>query len=261
MEWSVNWRCCVTWTVLCVATNWPNLMADAKRRTRNTATMASKMPLVAPVYLPGQEPLPPGISEEDRMQIMQSLKYQGYIVKTMESCVGKAAISGVLGFGLGAFFSLMSASLSIDDPLRQTMIDKAAAEKARKLEEEREAAKKKSSAPNARSSTTRSHTNTTQATPRLTTEQLNGISNTKIGSTTPATRTQAFLTKLPGGNYFKNLPLHHRSFRLPRCRARRSFLFKRAAACIAVDGGSEKLARYIRALNAALKATARRTIS
>lgn len=206
LEWSVNWRSHVTWPVFYVATNWPNLHADAKRRTRNTATMASKMPLVAPVYLPGQEPLPPGISEEDRMQIMQSLKYQGYIVKTMESCVGKAAISGVLGFGLGAFFSLMSASLSIDDPLRQTMIDKAAAEKARKLEEEREATKKKNSAPNARSSTTSSLTNTTEATPRLNTEQLNGNSNTKIGSTTPATKTQAFLTKLPGGNYFKNLP-------------------------------------------------------
>lgn len=164
------------------------------------------MPLVAPVYLPGQEPLPPGLSEEDRMQIMQSIKYQGYIVKTMESCVGKAAISGVLGFGLGAFFSLMSASLSVDDPLRQTMIDKAAAEKARKLEVEQEAAKRKDGASTAHKSTTSSHVNTTEAPPRNTTKQPIEFSNQKINASAPHTKTQSFLTKLPGGNYFKNLP-------------------------------------------------------
>lgn len=91
--------------------------------------MSGKMPLVAPVFLPGTEPLPPGMTEDDRAQMKQMLKYQQFGAHAMESCVVKSAISGVLGFGLGAFFSMMSSSFAIDDPLRQTMMQQAEAER------------------------------------------------------------------------------------------------------------------------------------
>lgn len=94
--------------------------------------MSAKPPLVAPVYLPGKEPLPPGMSEADREQLQEMAKYQRYTTMAMESCVTKTAIAGVLGFGLGGFFSLMSASFAIDDPLRQTTMEKMAAEHAKK---------------------------------------------------------------------------------------------------------------------------------
>ena len=36
---------------------------------RTCPTMANKMPMVAPIYLPGKEPLPPGLTEEHREQL------------------------------------------------------------------------------------------------------------------------------------------------------------------------------------------------
>lgn len=102
--------------------------------------MSAKPPLVAPVYLPGKEPLPPGVSEADREQLQEMAKYQRYTTMAMESCVTKTAIAGVLGFGLGGFFSLMSASFAIDDPLRQTTMEKMAAEQAKKDAERKAAA-------------------------------------------------------------------------------------------------------------------------
>ena len=102
--------------------------------------MSAKAPLVAPVYLPGKEPLPPGVSEADREQLQEMAKYQRYTTMAMESCVTKTAIAGVLGFGLGGFFSLMSASFAIDDPLRQTTMEKMAAEQAKKDAEKKAAA-------------------------------------------------------------------------------------------------------------------------
>lgn len=97
-----------------------------------------KLPLVAPMYAAGKEPLPPGVSESERAQLNEMMRWQKFGSETMESCPAKTVISGVLGFGLGAFFSLMGASLSMDDPLRESMMQKMAAERA-----EREAAAKK----------------------------------------------------------------------------------------------------------------------
>ncbi|KIK92130.1 hypothetical protein PAXRUDRAFT_830257 [Paxillus rubicundulus Ve08.2h10] len=74
------------------------------------------LPLVAPLFPAGREPLPPGITEEDRAQIMQAKKYQGWMTAGMESCAAKTAIAGVGGLGIGAFFSLMSASFAYEDP-------------------------------------------------------------------------------------------------------------------------------------------------
>ena len=67
------------------------------------------MPLVAPVFPAGKEPLPPGFTEEDRENMLQAKKYQDYMTMGMESCAAKTVIAGVggelkyicLGFRLG----------------------------------------------------------------------------------------------------------------------------------------------------------------
>ncbi|CCL99247.1 uncharacterized protein FIBRA_01262 [Fibroporia radiculosa] len=78
--------------------------------------MAS-IPLVAPVFPAGKEPLPPGVSEEERQNFLQAKKYQDYMSMGMESCVAKTVIAGAGGLAIGAFFSLMSTSFAYEDPL------------------------------------------------------------------------------------------------------------------------------------------------
>lgn len=82
--------------------------------------MAANTPWLTPIYLPGKEPLPEGWTEEDRAEIAQVQKWSKFAASTMESCPTKCAFSGVAGFGLGAFFTLFSAALSADDPLRRS---------------------------------------------------------------------------------------------------------------------------------------------
>ncbi|EIW54436.1 mitochondrial import inner membrane translocase subunit TIM22 [Trametes versicolor FP-101664 SS1] len=77
----------------------------------------NNLPLVAPVFPAGKEPLPPGISDEDRDNYLQAKKYQDYMTVGMESCVAKTIIAGGGGFVIGAFFSLMSSSFAYEDPL------------------------------------------------------------------------------------------------------------------------------------------------
>ncbi|KAH9944583.1 mitochondrial import inner membrane translocase subunit TIM22 [Amylocystis lapponica] len=77
----------------------------------------NSLPLVAPIFPAGREPLPPGFSEEEREQLLQAQKYQGYMTAGMESCVAKTVIAGGGGFAIGAFFSLMSSSFAYEDPL------------------------------------------------------------------------------------------------------------------------------------------------
>ncbi|KAL7424742.1 Mitochondrial import inner membrane translocase subunit tim22 [Cryptotrichosporon argae] len=79
--------------------------------------MSIKPPLIAPIYLPGQEPLPPGITPEEKEAYFQAMKYQEVLMGAMESCPVKVAMAGGMGFGIGAFFSLMSASFAYEDPL------------------------------------------------------------------------------------------------------------------------------------------------
>lgn len=45
----------------------------------------------------GREPLPPGFTEEDRAQLQQAKKYQGWMAAGMESCAAKTVIAGVGG--------------------------------------------------------------------------------------------------------------------------------------------------------------------
>jgi len=54
-------------------------------------------PLLAPVFPAGREPLPPGMTEEDRANVMQVKKYQDYMSAGMESCLGKTTVAGVFG--------------------------------------------------------------------------------------------------------------------------------------------------------------------
>lgn len=80
----------------------------------------TQLPMTAPIYLPGQEPLPPGANESDRAQLAQMKYYQTLMSTGMESCPVKCVLSGAAGFALGGFFSLLSSSLSVDDPLRRS---------------------------------------------------------------------------------------------------------------------------------------------
>ena len=97
----------------------------------------SKPPLVAPIFPTGREPLPPGLTEDDRPALDQQRKFQEYMSMGAESCIFKCGMAGVmggyslafipvncipkvpsfLGFGIGAFFSMMSTSFAYEDPL------------------------------------------------------------------------------------------------------------------------------------------------
>ncbi|CDO78026.1 hypothetical protein BN946_scf184907.g16 [Trametes cinnabarina] len=75
------------------------------------------LPLVAPVFPAGREPLPPGVTEEEREAYQQAKKYQDMMSAGMESCVTKTVIAGAGGFAIGGLFSLMSSSFAYEDPL------------------------------------------------------------------------------------------------------------------------------------------------
>ena len=55
------------------------------------------LPLVAPVFPAGMEPLPPGMTEEDRANFLQTKKYQDLMAAGMESCLAKTTIACVGG--------------------------------------------------------------------------------------------------------------------------------------------------------------------
>ncbi|KAF8070740.1 Tim17/Tim22/Tim23/Pmp24 family-domain-containing protein [Lyophyllum atratum] len=74
-------------------------------------------PGAVPIYASGKEPLPPGFTEEDRAAIQQTKKWERYTGMAMESCAVKTVLAGGAGFGIGAFFSLMSASFAYEDPI------------------------------------------------------------------------------------------------------------------------------------------------
>lgn len=76
--------------------------------------------LVAPFVVPGYEPGLEGEpkSDEERKQILFSIKQMRLVQAGIESPIAKATLSGVMGFGIGAFFSLMSSSFALEDPFR-----------------------------------------------------------------------------------------------------------------------------------------------
>ena len=54
-------------------------------------------PPVTPVFPAGKEPLPPGMTEEDRTQLLQAKKYQDYMTSATESCLFKTGMAGAAG--------------------------------------------------------------------------------------------------------------------------------------------------------------------
>ncbi|KAJ7647685.1 mitochondrial import inner membrane translocase subunit TIM22, partial [Roridomyces roridus] len=70
----------------------------------------------------GKEPVPPGFTAEDLENIRMNKKMERFMQMSMESCAAKTVLSGVAGFGIGAVFTLMTASMSYEDPmLRQNL--------------------------------------------------------------------------------------------------------------------------------------------
>lgn len=57
----------------------------------------SANPLLAPLFPAGKEPLPPGVSEEEREAYLQGQKYQQYMAMGAESCVAKTILAGGMG--------------------------------------------------------------------------------------------------------------------------------------------------------------------
>lgn len=62
--------------------------------------MASKM--LAPIYLPGQEPMPPGTTPEERQEMENVQRWSKYAAMGMESCPAKVTMSA--GAGQSAAF-------------------------------------------------------------------------------------------------------------------------------------------------------------
>ncbi|KAG6861115.1 hypothetical protein C0995_003844 [Termitomyces sp. Mi166 len=95
----------------------------------------SNFPCAVPIYAPGKEPLPPGLTEEDREGLQRMKKWEGYVATFGESCATKTVLMGGGGFGIGAFFSLMSASFAYEDPLlrQQTQAGMKTTQKAREI--------------------------------------------------------------------------------------------------------------------------------
>ncbi|KAF9268592.1 Tim17-domain-containing protein [Marasmius fiardii PR-910] len=77
----------------------------------------TSFPGLVPLHKPGQEPLPPGVTEAERPQWEQMKKMERFVQSAQESCITKTALAGVGGLAIGAFFSLMSASFAYEDPL------------------------------------------------------------------------------------------------------------------------------------------------
>lgn len=63
----------------------------------STAKMVGQIPLLAPLYLPGQEPLPPGVMPEEAEAYRQSLVYQKWMGYVPESCPFKVVFAGGAG--------------------------------------------------------------------------------------------------------------------------------------------------------------------
>ncbi|KAF8608122.1 Tim17-domain-containing protein [Ceratobasidium sp. AG-I] len=81
------------------------------------------MNMGVPIYPLGKEPLPPGLTEEDRPALMQQRKVENWMRMASESCAFKTVLSGGVGFGLGAVFSLMSTSFAYEDPMNKLTND------------------------------------------------------------------------------------------------------------------------------------------
>ncbi|GAA5824942.1 hypothetical protein JCM5353_002943 [Sporobolomyces roseus] len=85
------------------------------------------MNYLTPFVVPGYEPPTPDPETgevraknlDERKEIVSQMKQIRMVQDGMESPVTKAAISGAMGFAIGAFFSLMGSSFTIEDPFQR----------------------------------------------------------------------------------------------------------------------------------------------
>jgi len=87
----------------------------------------------APIYKPGSEPYFSDWPEERRQQQLQKWQFERYGTMAREACIVKCGMSAVMGFGIGAFFSLMSASFAYEDPYLRAQTGKNNVQKARDI--------------------------------------------------------------------------------------------------------------------------------
>jgi len=78
--------------------------------------MTSLFPGQVP-YAAGKEPVPPGFTPEDVENVRQAKKMEMFMGEAMTSCPAKTIMAGGAGLALGAVFTLMTASMSYEDPL------------------------------------------------------------------------------------------------------------------------------------------------
>ncbi|GAA5840443.1 hypothetical protein JCM3775_004699 [Rhodotorula graminis] len=86
---------------------------------------------LTPFVVPGYEPPAPDPETgevrtrnwDERREIIWQMKQMRLVQEGMESPVAKAAISGAMGFALGAFFSLMGSSFTIEDPFQRAQYE------------------------------------------------------------------------------------------------------------------------------------------
>jgi hypothetical protein len=90
---------------------------NATKKLYYSYDMSTPLPqCLVPIYPPGKEPLPPGLTEADRPQLLQAKKWESYMAMGMESCVTKTILAGGAGafvdflwvFSLGRPFSVTS---------------------------------------------------------------------------------------------------------------------------------------------------------
>lgn len=57
-------------------------------------------PMLAPIYLPGQEPMPAGTTPQEREEYRQVMKWQGWMNGAMDFCPLKTVLSGGAGMSI-----------------------------------------------------------------------------------------------------------------------------------------------------------------
>ena len=72
--------------------------------------MSLTPPLLPPIYLPGQEPMPPGTTTEERDNLQMTMKYSRMMQSAMESCPVKVVMAGGAGECLVSRYCVLDGS-------------------------------------------------------------------------------------------------------------------------------------------------------
>ena len=92
---------------------------SGSRTAMNPST--NHLPGRVPIWASGKEPLPPGLTEEDRPYYDQTKRWQGYTTMAMESCAVKTTLAGGAGTFFLVFFFLV---FGLKRPKEKLEIDK-----------------------------------------------------------------------------------------------------------------------------------------